>query len=205
MLEWTDPPFSAGHWVPDLARLGGGAPLLANPGGDSQRLSWGEISAAAADVVLVAPCGYHLERSTEIAKTAVAEGALPRGAEVWAVDADAYFVRPGPRIIAGAEIVSRILHPDRVGEVSAVHAVRVVQLDICTIDHHQVARTVGIVDYTHAAKAGAFEARATTPCWRQTARRRPATTSGAARTPRRQGTRESFRCRVLCRGAPDHR
>ena len=111
MLEWTDPPFSAGHWVPDLARLGGGDALLANPGGDSQRLAWEEIEASHAEVVVVAPCGYHLEAATHIAEATLAHGALPAAAEVWAVDADAYFVRPGPRVVAGVEVMSRILHP----------------------------------------------------------------------------------------------
>jgi iron complex transport system substrate-binding protein len=125
LLEWTDPPFSAGHWTPDLVTLGGGTPLLSHPGGDSQRLSWDDIRAAPAEVVIVAPCGYHLDRSVEIAKVAIAEGSLPVNAQVWAVDADAYFVRPGPRVIGGAEIVAGILHPGDFGEVSAAHAVRV--------------------------------------------------------------------------------
>src|SRR5205085_8836575 len=85
MLEWTDPPFSAGHWVPDLATLGGGMPLLANPGGDSQRIEWDVVSAAPAEVVIVAPCGYHLDAAAAIAESTLAYGALPRAAEVWAV------------------------------------------------------------------------------------------------------------------------
>ncbi len=125
LLEWTDPPFSAGHWTPDLVTLGGGTPLLSHPGGDSQRLAWAEIQATPAEVVIVAPCGFHLDRSAEIAQAVVAEGALPRDAEVWAVDADAYFVRPGPRVIGGSEIVAAILHPSVVGAPSADHAIRV--------------------------------------------------------------------------------
>jgi iron complex transport system substrate-binding protein len=111
MLEWTDPPFSAGHWVPDLARLGGGDALLANPGGDSVRLAWDTVESCHAEVVVVAPCGFHLDAASQIAEATLAHGALPPSAEVWAVDADAYFVRPGPRVVAGAEVMSRILHP----------------------------------------------------------------------------------------------
>lgn len=115
MLEWTDPPFSAGHWVPDLGRLGGGETVLANPGKDSHRLDWDAIAACDAEVVVVAPCGYHLEASTQIAEATLAHGALPANAEVWAVDADAYFVRPGPRVIGGVEVMSKILHPSACG------------------------------------------------------------------------------------------
>jgi iron complex transport system substrate-binding protein len=115
VLEWTDPPFSAGHWVPDLVVAGGGVPLLANGGRDSVRMEWGALSASGADVVVVAPCGYHLQRSAELARQLVDTGRLPRGAEVWAVDADSHFVRPGPRVVEGAEVMARILHPDRMG------------------------------------------------------------------------------------------
>ena len=68
-----------------------------------------------ADVVLVAPCGYHLEQATGFAEQLVADDRLPGGAEVWAVDADSHFVRPGPRLVDGAETVAQILHPGLVG------------------------------------------------------------------------------------------
>lgn len=114
-LEWTDPAFTAGHWVPDLVTAGGGEPVLANPGHDSIRVSWDDVLAAPADVVIVAPCGYHLDASYDFAVNLVAAGRVPDGADVWAVDADSYFVRPGPRLVDGAELVAQILHPDRVG------------------------------------------------------------------------------------------
>jgi iron complex transport system substrate-binding protein len=116
LLEWTDPPYSAGHWVPDLVTVGGGAAVLANPRRDSRRLEWDAIASVDAEVVLVAPCGYHLDSASDLAAAMSARRPLPVGAEVWAVDADAYFVRPGPRVIDGAELVARILHPDRVGD-----------------------------------------------------------------------------------------
>jgi len=125
MLEWTDPPFSAGHWVPDLVTLAGGDALLAHPGKDSQRIEWEAVAATPAEVVVVAPCGYHLEASAAIAEATVAHGALPPAAEVWAVDADAHFVRPGPRVIDGVEVMASILHPDRFGPPSSDQAVRV--------------------------------------------------------------------------------
>jgi len=115
VLEWTDPPFTAGHWVPDLVAAGGGTAVLADPGRDSRRVDWDAVRTAAVDVVLVSPCGYHLDRSADLGAGLIQRGAVPDGAAVWAVDADSYFVRPGPRVVDGAEIVARILHPDLVG------------------------------------------------------------------------------------------
>jgi iron complex transport system substrate-binding protein len=125
LLEWVDPPFSAGHWVPDVVAAGGGRPVLAHPGANSQRLSWDAVSGAPADAVMVAPCGYHLEPAYEQASELVASGGLPAGSEVWAVDADAYFVRPGPRLVDGAELVGQILHPGLCGAPAAARARRV--------------------------------------------------------------------------------
>jgi iron complex transport system substrate-binding protein len=114
-LEWTDPAFTAGHWVPDLVTAGGGHTVLGHPGADSQRATWDEIVAANAEVVLVAPCGYHLVAAVELGEQVLAARHFPPSAQVWAVDADSYFVRPGPRVVDGAEIVAGILHPERVG------------------------------------------------------------------------------------------
>ena len=126
VLEWTDPPFSAGHWVPDLVTAGGGRPVMGNPGADSQPLNWDAVSTAAAEVVIVAPCGYHLGAAYELAAELVAAGRLPDGAELWAVDADSYFVRPGPRLVDGAELVGQILHPQLCGSPDPTRALRVV-------------------------------------------------------------------------------
>jgi iron complex transport system substrate-binding protein len=115
VLEWTDPAFSAGHWVPDLVAAAGGSPVLADPGADSRRRSWEEVAGADAEVVVVAPCGFHLDAAGAMAGGLAAAGRLPAGAQVWAVDADAYVVRPGPRLVDGAELLGAILHPDRVG------------------------------------------------------------------------------------------
>lgn len=125
VLEWTDPAFSAGHWIPDLVTAGGGRPVLANPGHDSCRLEWEAVATAPAEVVIVAPCGYHLDDASGLAEELVASGRTPRKAEVWAVDADAHFVRPGPRVVQGVATVARILHPDRVGAPDPSHARRI--------------------------------------------------------------------------------
>ena len=124
-LEWTDPAFTAGHWVPDLVAAGGGTELLGRAGAASQRASWADVVATPAEVVIVAPCGYHLDASVELAEAAVASQHVPPGSEVWAVDADSYFVRPGPRVVDGAELVGSILHPERMGEPDPLRARRI--------------------------------------------------------------------------------
>jgi iron complex transport system substrate-binding protein len=115
VVEWTDPPFAAGHWIPDLVSAAGGEPVAAHPGQRSAELSWAEITAAQPDLVLVAPCGYRLAGAAEQARS-VAESlaaGLP-GVPVWAIDADALVVRPGPRLVDGAEAIAAILHPGAV-------------------------------------------------------------------------------------------
>jgi iron complex transport system substrate-binding protein len=115
VLEWTDPPFTAGHWIPDLVSAGGGCSVLATPGADSRRVDVDRVSSADADVVIVAPCGYHLDAAAALAVDLVESGTLPADADVWAVDADSYFVRPGPRLVDGADLVGAILHPALIG------------------------------------------------------------------------------------------
>ena len=109
VVEWVDPPFTAGHWVPDLVTAAGGTPVAARLGEPSEPVSWPEIAAAAPDLVVVAPCGYHLAGAAEQAR--VAARALP-GLPVWAIDADGIIVRPGPRLVTGAEALAAVLHPD---------------------------------------------------------------------------------------------
>jgi iron complex transport system substrate-binding protein len=111
VIEWVDPPFTAGHWIPDLVSAAGGRPVAARPGAPSVPTSWAAIAAAAPDVVVVAPCGYHLPGVIEQARAAVQ--ALP-GTPVWAIDADGIVVRPGPRLVDGVEAMAAILHPDAV-------------------------------------------------------------------------------------------
>ncbi len=123
LLEWTDPPFSAGHWIPDLVAAAGGEPLLAHAGADSQRLRWETIDETRPDVVVVAPCGYHLDDSFAFAEQIASR--FGTNTEVWAVDADAYVVRPGPRVVDGVEVLAQIFHPDRRGQPDAARARRV--------------------------------------------------------------------------------
>jgi iron complex transport system substrate-binding protein len=109
LVEWVDPPFTAGHWIPDLITAGGGRAVAARPGAPSVQTDWGAIAAAGPEVVIVSPCGYHLPGAVEQARTAAQ--ALP-GIPLWAIDADGIVVRPGPRLIDGVEAIASILHPD---------------------------------------------------------------------------------------------
>ncbi|MDX6299359.1 MAG: iron complex transport system substrate-binding protein [Nocardioidaceae bacterium] len=116
VLEWTDPPFAPGHWVPEMVQLAGGEPVLGTAGEKSFRVTWEDVRAARPEVVVCAPCGYDLERSLPLAEDVVAAGVLPPEAAVWAVDANASFARPGPRLVDGVEALAGILHPsDAVG------------------------------------------------------------------------------------------
>jgi iron complex transport system substrate-binding protein len=108
VVEWVDPPFTAGHWVPDLVAAAGGQPVAARPGAPSERATWEDIAGEEPDLVVVAPCGYHLAGAAEQALAVAA--ALP-GVPVWAIDADGIVVRPGPRLVNGVEALAAIIHP----------------------------------------------------------------------------------------------
>ncbi|HEY8471672.1 MAG TPA: ABC transporter substrate-binding protein [Natronosporangium sp.] len=113
LLEWTEPPFAPGHWLPDMIVAAGGACVLGTPGKPSFRTGWDEVAAANPAVVVCAPCGYGLDEASRLA--AEITGALPPGVPVWAVDANASFARPGPRLVDGVEALAGILHPDAAG------------------------------------------------------------------------------------------
>ncbi|MFL6133202.1 MAG: ABC transporter substrate-binding protein [Nocardioidaceae bacterium] len=118
VLEWTDPPFAPGHWVPEMVAFAGGECVLGVAGEKSYRVAWGDVCGAAPEVVVCAPCGYGLDQSSALARNLVADGVLP-DVPVWAVDANASFARPGPRLVDGVEALAGILHPDAV-EPSAI-------------------------------------------------------------------------------------
>ena len=115
-IEWLDPPFSAGHWVPEMVRIAGGQELFAGPGERSVRLDWSSVFEAAPEVLVLMPCGFDAGRAAEEARV------LPdlpgwqdlpavRDGRVWVVDANSFFSRPAPRLVEGVEILARILHP----------------------------------------------------------------------------------------------
>jgi len=108
-LEWTEPLFCAGHWVPEMVLAAGGDDPLGQPGADSQRMTWDDVAASSPEMIIVAPCGYGLKDAIGVANR------LPRviDAEIYAVDANAYFARPGPRVAEGMELLAHLFHPDR--------------------------------------------------------------------------------------------
>ena len=110
-LEWTDPPFAPGHWIPEMIALAGGEPLLATPGEKSRRVSWQQVEDAEPDLVVVAPCGFDREGSQRLADELVESGVLPAGVPVHAVDANASWARPGTRLVDGVEELARVLAP----------------------------------------------------------------------------------------------
>jgi iron complex transport system substrate-binding protein len=112
LLEWTDPPFAPGHWVPEMIEAAGGEPLLGTAGEKSRRVTWEQVHAADPEVVVVAPCGFDRAGSQALADELVASAALPAGVPVHAVDANAAWARPGTRLVDGVEELAGILHPE---------------------------------------------------------------------------------------------
>jgi iron complex transport system substrate-binding protein len=115
-LEWLDPPFTAGHWTPQLIEYSGGDDVLGCAGESSAEHTWDEIAAMHPDIVIVMPCGYDAEIAHREAEMHRDELAAIGAGEVVAVNAAAYFSRPGPRIIDGLELLAHILHPELVPE-----------------------------------------------------------------------------------------
>ncbi|HYY97144.1 MAG TPA: cobalamin-binding protein [Pyrinomonadaceae bacterium] len=130
VLEWLEPPFAPGHWVPEQVAFAGGDPRFGAAGEKSRVTTAEEIQAYAPEVVVLAPCGFYKEdtlRALERARLPRGWHELPavRDGKVWAVDATSYFSRPGPRVVEGAEILLRVIHADIFGEPPEAEAVRV--------------------------------------------------------------------------------
>ncbi len=130
MLEWLEPPFAPGHWVPEQVAIAGGDHAFGRAGEKSLTTDAAAIRDYAPEIIVLIPCGYYKE---DILR-ALAQARLPAGwhdlpavkrGEVWAVDATSYFSRPGPRVVDGAEILARIIHPEIFGAPDQQQAVRV--------------------------------------------------------------------------------
>jgi iron complex transport system substrate-binding protein len=125
-MEWIDPVYACGHWVPELVKLAGGSDELGQEGGDSVRISWQEISKWAPEVLVIMPCGFNLQQTMKQISSVFGRYSptrsehaseffeLPavKSGRVYAVDANSYFARPGPRVIEGAELLAQIIHPE---------------------------------------------------------------------------------------------
>jgi iron complex transport system substrate-binding protein len=115
-LEWMDPIYCSGHWVPEMVRIAGGVDGLGREGADSVRVSWNDVRTFAPEVLIVMPCGFDLGKTVAHAEMLSAfEGwsdiPAARAGRVYAVDANAYFSRPGPRVIEGTELLAHLIHP----------------------------------------------------------------------------------------------
>jgi iron complex transport system substrate-binding protein len=120
-VEWLDPLWPAGHWVPEQIRCAGGMPLLAQPGEHTGSMDWAALSEAAPEVIVLVPCGFPPERTEKEAGLLTGHPSwqgLPavRDGEVWVLNGPAYFNRPGPRVVRGAEVLAYVLHGIETGE-----------------------------------------------------------------------------------------
>ena len=128
-VEWLDPLWPAGHWVPEQVTAAGGVPLLASPGEHTRPMTWEAVRAARPDVLLVLPCGFPPERTLREAELLTglpgwAELPAVREGRVWVVDGPSYFNRPGPRVVRGAEVLAHVLHRVRAGQPVAASEAR---------------------------------------------------------------------------------
>ncbi len=128
-LEWLDPPYAGGHWVPQMVELAGGEDALGLPGEKSRVFEWSEAQAVQPELIVSMPCGYATERAAEETRAHLDRLAALGARRVVAVDASAYFSRPGPRLVDGVELLAHVLHPDRV---PAPPPGRFAELDVAT-------------------------------------------------------------------------
>jgi iron complex transport system substrate-binding protein len=116
-MEWIEPPFRAGHWIPEMAQLAGGDEVLGHEGEPSERATWQEVAGAGPEVIVVMPCGFDTERAMReltVVHDQPEWRRLPAVAAdaVWVTDGSAFFSRPGPRIVDGLEILAHAVHPE---------------------------------------------------------------------------------------------
>ncbi len=111
-IEWFDPPYVAGHWTPQLIEYAGGIDVLGLPGEHSERVEWEELAATSPEIVVAMPCGYDKEIASREAEMFSEKLSKLGAKKIVAVDASAYFSRPGPRLVDGLELLAHIFHPD---------------------------------------------------------------------------------------------
>jgi iron complex transport system substrate-binding protein len=119
-LEWVDPLYCSGHWISEMVGIAGGTDALSRRGTDSVRIAWDEVVKWAPEVLIIMPCGFHLAKAVEqvpqlFAHPGWADLPAIRDGRVFAVDANAYFARPGPRLIEGTELLAHFFHPELAG------------------------------------------------------------------------------------------
>ena len=115
-MEWLDPVYASGHWMPEMVEIAGGSDALASKGAESVRISWDNVLEWAPEVLVITPCGFNLEQVIAQAPRLLSYPGwsdLPavRDGRVYAVDANSYFARPGPRVVEGTELLAYLIHP----------------------------------------------------------------------------------------------
>lgn len=116
-MEWLDPVYCSGHWVPEMVRIAGGVDELAKEGKYSEPIAWNDVLKWGPEVLILMPCGHHLDKVLELApqlRALPGWANLPaaRNKRVYAVDASSYFARPGPRVVQGTELLAHLIHPE---------------------------------------------------------------------------------------------
>jgi iron complex transport system substrate-binding protein len=118
-MEWLDPVYASGHWVPELVKIAGGVDEIGRERGESVRVSWDDVVAWAPEVLVIMPCGFNLEQTMKQIWSVFGYKSSPffdlpavRNGRVYAVDANSFFARPGPRVVEGAELLARLIHPE---------------------------------------------------------------------------------------------
>lgn len=118
-MEWLDPVYASGHWVPELVKIAGGIDELGSERGESVRISWEKITAWAPEILVIMPCGFNLDQTMKQVSSVFEDHSSPffdlpavRNHRVYAVDANSYFARPGPRVVEGAELLAQLIHPE---------------------------------------------------------------------------------------------
>jgi iron complex transport system substrate-binding protein len=116
-MEWIDPIYCSGHWVPEMVRIAGGIDELGQEAADSIRIPWDDVVSWEPEVLIIMPCGFNLAKVLEQVPQLKANPNwldLPavRNKQVYAVDANSYFARPGPRVVEGTELLAHLIHPD---------------------------------------------------------------------------------------------
>jgi iron complex transport system substrate-binding protein len=137
-MEWLDPVYASGHWVPELVKIAGGVDELGRERGESVRISWDEIFAWAPEVLVIMPCGFNLQQTMkQIWDVYGGQNSAPffdlpavRNNRVYAVDANSYFARPGPRVVEGAELLARLIHPELFDAASSSESIVFQQVDV---------------------------------------------------------------------------
>jgi iron complex transport system substrate-binding protein len=147
-MEWADPVYCAGHWVPEMMEIAGGIDALSRRGTDSVRIEWSEVIKWAPEILILMPCGFRMEQALEqvsILERLPGWNDLPavRSGRVFAVDANSYFARPGPRVVDGTELLGHLIHPDRFAWNGPADAFRKVPMTVSTCERKKTCPSCG--------------------------------------------------------------